>query len=247
MPRNRPSLVGARYEFLDWSSYADKKRGTLWKTLGGRRSKSYNQSGMNVRTRIRELKESDPRITLSRIAAQLNEEEIASPGGGKWWPSTVATELGRMGLDSSRQTFSDSALGRILELKSPEVAMGLAEIGETLTREGIPTPQGGKWWPATVRKVLENAAQDGNTRATEALERPANRKIGQYGGGKVTPDAILGRIVELRRAGTALHEIAEILTKEGVPTTRGGRRWWQSTVRSALAAAGYTEQPELDV
>ena len=240
-------MVGARYEFRDWLNHADKKRSALWKTLGGRRRKSYNQSGMNARTRIRELKESDPRITLSRIAAQLNEEQIPSPGGGKWWPSTVATELGRMGLNSSRQTFSDSALGRILELRSPEVAMGLAEIGETLSAEDIPTPQGGKWWPATVRKVLENAAKDGNKRATEALERPTRRKTGQYGGGKVTPDAILGRIVEMRRKGTALHEIAEILNQEGVPTTRGGRRWWQSTVRSALSAAGYNDNPELDV
>lgn len=198
---------------------------------------------MNPIDRIRELKDSEPGITLERIAAILNQEGLTSPGGGQWWPSSVSTAMHRAGIDSSRPTFSDEALDRILELRSPEINMGLAEIGETLAAEGVATPSGGRWWPATVRRVLENAAKEGNKRAGQALERHGKRKTAPvYQGRRATDPAVLTRIVDMRKnRGMALHEIADILTQEGVPTTRGGRRWWQSTVRSALATAGYSE------
>jgi len=197
--------------------------------------------------RIRELKEGNPRITLEQIASTLNAEGLNSPGGGQWWPSSISAAMQKAGIETARAGFSDDALDRILELRSPKVAMGLAEIGETLSREGVPTPNGGRWWPATVRKALQNlAAHSSDPRAKaaqEALDTPGKRKTATvYQGKKRTDPAILDRIISLRREGTALHEIADILTSEGVPTTRGGRRWWQSTVRSALAAAGYEDE-----
>lgn len=201
----------------------------------------------SAQERIKQLKKAEPRMTLEQLAAQLNQEGLPSPQGGRWWPSTVSQAMRKLSLDPARPKFSPRALERILELKSPEVAMGLAEIGEILSKENIPTPQGGRWWPGTVRKALENAAEEGNERAKGALERETKRKIGQYGGAKATPQATLEKIVSLRKSGVALHKIAEQLTLEGVPTTRGGRKWWQSTVRSALLAAGYIEGPELKV
>jgi DNA invertase Pin-like site-specific DNA recombinase len=40
----------------------------------------------------------------------------------------------------------------------------LAAIASGLTAEGVPTAHGGKWWPATVRKVL--SGQDASRHAT---------------------------------------------------------------------------------
>ncbi|HEV7566609.1 MAG TPA: recombinase family protein [Microbacteriaceae bacterium] len=31
----------------------------------------------------------------------------------------------------------------------------LSSIAQALTKEDVPTAHGGKWWPATVRKVLQ--------------------------------------------------------------------------------------------
>jgi hypothetical protein len=196
--------------------------------------------------RIRELKEENPRITLEQIASTLNAEGLTSSGGGQWWPSSISSAMQKAGIETARAGFSDESLDRILELRAPGVAMGLAEIGETLAREGILTPNGGRWWPATVRKALQNLAATASDprapAAKAAVETPGKRKTANvYQGKKSTDPAILARIVSLRQEGTPLHEIADILTAEGVPTTRGGRRWWQSTVRSALAAGGYEE------
>lgn len=45
---------------------------------------------------------------------------------------------------------------------------------------------------------------------------------------------VLARIVAEREAGASLSDIARRLTGEGVPTVRGGARWYPSTVRAAL-------------
>jgi hypothetical protein len=200
-----------------------------------------------VLDRIRALKEENPRVTLEQIAATLNSEGLSSPGGGNWWPSNVSTAMQRAGIETARAGFSDDALDRILKLRGPDGGMGLSEIGETLTNEGVLTPNGGRWWPATVRKALQNLADTPDDpradKARQALSAHGKRKTeAVYQGRRKTDEAILDRIVSMRRSGTALHEIADILTEEGVPTTRGGRRWWQSTVRSALHAAGYAEE-----
>jgi hypothetical protein len=194
--------------------------------------------------RIRALKAEDPAATLDRIAATLNEQQIPSPSGRHWTPPTVSTVARKGGIDVGRPTFSGRALERILDLKEADSSIGLAAIGETLTSEGILTPQGGKWWPATVRKALQAEADAGNERAKAALARRGERQLGEYQGKRSVDPYVLARIVSFRfpANGTkpmALHEIADLLTSEGVPTTRGGRRWWQSTVRSALNSGGY--------
>jgi len=40
----------------------------------------------------------------------------------------------------------------------------------------------------------------------------------------------------MRRKGSGLSAIAAVLNDEGVPTARGGVRWYPSTVRAVLAA-----------
>lgn len=195
---------------------------------------------MDPAAQIKSLKEQTPSITLEELAARLNADGVAAPGGGDWSAPSVSAVARKAGVETARLTFSDDALERILSLK--ESGCGLAEIGETLAREGLTTPQGGRWWPATVRKAIANAASLGNERAQAALANPAKRKTGSYAGLKCSPPEIVARIAWLRSAAGGskpLHEIADILTEEGVPTARGGRRWWQSTVRSALASANF--------
>lgn len=63
----------------------------------------------------------------------------------------------------------------------------------------------------------------------------AARRRGQRHGRPVTlPADIRQRIAAMRRDGATLHGIADTLTAEGVPTARGGPRWWPSTVASVL-------------
>lgn len=42
------------------------------------------------------------------------------------------------------------------------------------------------------------------------------------------------RIADMRQAGMTLQAIADRLNAENVPTTRGGKRWWPSSVQAAL-------------
>lgn len=51
------------------------------------------------------------------------------------------------------------------------------------------------------------------------------------------PDETLTLIRLLHRNGRSLNRIARMLNEEDVPTGQGGRRWYPSTVRAALARA----------
>lgn len=50
-------------------------------------------------------------------------------------------------------------------------------------------------------------------------------------------DDVVARIVAERGGGATLRAIADRLNADGVATGQGGRRWYPSTVRAALAAA----------
>ena len=51
-------------------------------------------------------------------------------------------------------------------------------------------------------------------------------------GGVRLPDAVVGRIVGARAAGQSLPRIAAALEADGVPTGRGGTRWYPSTIKA---------------
>jgi hypothetical protein len=57
-------------------------------------------------------------------------------------------------------------------------------------------------------------------------------------------DGLVARLVAQRSAGDTLAQIAEMLNTEGVPTSRGGRRWYDSTVRNVLGYAAGTQEPK---
>lgn len=50
-------------------------------------------------------------------------------------------------------------------------------------------------------------------------------------------ETVRGRIVSLFAAGESLNGIARVLNDDGVPTTRGGARWYPATVRRIVRAA----------
>jgi len=53
---------------------------------------------------------------------------------------------------------------------------------------------------------------------------------------RANPD-VVARIAQLRDEGKALADIAAALTKDGVPTSQGGERWWPSSVAAVLRRA----------
>jgi DNA invertase Pin-like site-specific DNA recombinase len=53
-------------------------------------------------------------------------------------------------------------------------------------------------------------------------------------GNRVLDPQLLQRIVNMHQAGEGLTAIANRLNDEGVPTSRGGSKWWPSTVKGAL-------------
>jgi DNA invertase Pin-like site-specific DNA recombinase len=68
------------------------------------------------------------------------------------------------------------------------------------------------------------------TRAGLQAKKQARVRLGRP---RQTPDDTLFRVVELRKAGWTLQQIADQLKKERHPTTRGGR-WWPSTIKALL-------------
>jgi hypothetical protein len=51
------------------------------------------------------------------------------------------------------------------------------------------------------------------------------------------------RIVQERKAGQTLTQIAEGLDRDGVATAQGGRRWYPATVRHVLRRLGAQQSP----
>lgn len=73
-------------------------------------------------------------------------------------------------------------------------------------------------------------------RTTAGLAEAARRGV-RLGRPPSLPDAVVDRIVAERRGGATLQAIADGLSAEGVAGAQGGRRWYASTVRAALASA----------
>lgn len=72
-----------------------------------------------------------------------------------------------------------------------------------------------------------------STRTKEALA--AKRAQGIHTGRRSTlPDAVVERIVDLRRSGETLPAIADLLNRDGVPTGQGAPAWTKHGVRCVL-------------
>lgn len=64
--------------------------------------------------------------------------------------------------------------------------------------------------------------------------KQAPRRGRPAGTAEATPDAA-ARVLAMREAQLGYAEIARRLNADGVPTARGGREWWPSSVRSLCA------------
>ena len=80
-------------------------------------------------------------------------------------------------------------------------------------------------------------------RTREALAAAQRRGV-RVGRPSKTPPEVVARVVEARERGDTLQSIADALTADAVPTTRGGARWHPSTVRSVLRSADYADRLE---
>lgn len=73
------------------------------------------------------------------------------------------------------------------------------------------------------------------TKDALAIRRAQGKRLGRD---RVIPREVFGRIRAERTAGATLQSIADGLNGDGVPTTRGGRTWYASTVRRVVGETG---------
>lgn len=193
-------------------------------------------------------------LTTPAIAEALTAAGIPTARGGTWRPSTVHAILDKAKVERRQPVFDLNTILDIVEMRVND-GKSLNEIADWLESEGIPTPKGGRWWPATVRYILERAEEDKRVpkKVRTALSKVAvspkqKLKVKQSPGekGKLRVDEDLqDRIVALRNSidpdsgkEFTMQKIADILNEEGVPTARGGRKWYQTTVLNVLRRAG---------
>lgn len=187
--------------------------------------------------------------SLPSIAQYLTSAGIPTLRGGVWRPSTVHAMLDQAGVERKQAVFSLQTIKLVVGLRL--AGKSLNDIADELESQSIPTPKGGRWWPATVRYVLERAIED--ERLPEAQRKqvaaahvePSAKPKKQGEKGKLrVPDELVERIVEMRfnaEAPMTMQQIADALNAEGIPTVRGGKKWYQTTVSSVLDRA-QTEQ-----
>ncbi|MGY1719291.1 recombinase family protein [Blastococcus sp. SYSU DS0552] len=133
----------------------------------------------------------------------------------------VATKIDRV----SRSVADFAAL--VCRANTKGWALVVLDIGLDLT-----TPMGK--FTANVLCAAAELERDMISQRTRDGLAAARAKGVRIGGPRVLPDDVADRITELRQGGATLTAIADRLNGEGVPTAKGGDRWWPSSVRAIL-------------
>jgi DNA invertase Pin-like site-specific DNA recombinase len=154
----------------------------------------------------------------------------------------------RPGLELAREALASGDAGALVVSKMDRLSRSLldfASIMQEAQKQGwalialdcpvdLTTPMG-EALAAIIATFaqLERKMIGERTRDALAEKRAAGVKLGRP---RILPDDVRERIVAEREEKRTLLTIADALNTDNVPTAHGGKRWYPSTVRAALAA-----------
>jgi hypothetical protein len=183
---------------------------------------------------------------LEEIVTILNSEGHTTASGKAWSIVTLSNALQRAGVKRTRneRKFDEKVIRRVIDLRLLDYS--LDRIARVLTQEGLETPLKGRWWPATVKTVIDIARQRSGLNEQEKNALSKKRSAGSWP--KANPRARVDKktielIVSLRQEkdeeGNLLtfQAIAEKLDEMNVPTAREAENWRASTVRAIFSSA----------
>ena len=160
--------------------------------------------------------------------------------------ASLARNSPRPGLTGALQRLDDSQADVLIVSTLDRVVRRLADLGPLAQRArdrgwsllsldvGLDTATpAGQWVTAVVASTVPD---DGGlvvqrTRDALAARRAAGARLGRPAD---VPADVVARVVAERRAGRSLLAIARGLDDDGVPTARGGQRWYPTTVAKLL-------------
>jgi DNA invertase Pin-like site-specific DNA recombinase len=157
-----------------------------------------------------------------------------------------AKDLNRPGIEAALSMLEDGTADGLIVSKLDRLSRSLLDFASLMERSrkhgwtlivldlglDLSTPAG-----EMLANVLATFAQferrliGQRTRDALAVKRAEGVKLGRP---RVVPDEVVERIVAERAAGATLQAIADGLTADGVPTARGGSKWWVSSVTAVL-------------
>ena len=151
------------------------------------------------------------------------------------WSDTGKTSSRRRGIRGgaaskrAAESRDRALLPTVRKLKARGFASHRA-LADELNQKGIPAPQGGRWHPTTVARLLTRLG----------LVTPGNGRINNRLAHKRAADAratgLAATIRKLRKAGfVSLGDIACELDKRKVPTARAGK-WHRASARNCCCA-----------
>lgn len=179
------------------------------------------------------------------------ENEAAARGWNVTWmvdEGCSAKDLNRPAIQAALAALENGGPKTLVVAKLDRLSRSLLDFATLLARAGnagweivsldlgvdTTTPMG-----RFVANLMANVAQLEREligqRTKEALE--AKRRQGvKLGRPREMDEAVRARIRAAHAEGASLSAIARQLTKDGVATTRGGMRWYPSTVRAVVSA-----------
>ena len=159
-----------------------------------------------------------------------------------------AKDLRRPGLTSALERLDAGVADALLALRLDRVSRSVADFAGLLARAkkkswrivllspNLDTEDPAGKFTAHVLAAAAEYERDligARTREGMAQRRAEGVHIGRP---RVLPVAIVARIVQARREGATMKQIAEDLTRDGVPTARGTSQWSTSSVQGVLVS-----------